>query len=103
LTLQRRRRGGARSGIEFQKNHLGDPAKAAMQLRRHRAGGYDPERPASYRHRRLADHPPEHVPREPTPCQVPPPELADNRPLPLAFELPDATLTLTAPPPDTLP
>jgi hypothetical protein len=55
------------------------------------------------RHRRLADHLPEQVPREPTPCQVPPPELADNRPLPLALCSPEATLTLTAPLPATLP
>ena len=53
--------------------------------------------------RRLADHLPEQVPREPTPCQVPPPELADNRPLPLALCSPEATLTLTAPLPATLP
>jgi hypothetical protein len=53
--------------------------------------------------RRLADHLPEHVPREPTPRQVPPPEVADNRPLPLALCSPEATLTLTAPLLATLP
>ena len=53
---------------------------------------------ASPRHqRRLADHLPEQAPCEPTPRQVPPPELADNRPLPLAFRLPEATPTLTEP------
>src|SRR5579863_5990499 len=48
-------------------------------------------------HRRLADHLPEQAPCEPTPRQEPPPELADNRPLPLAFRLPEATPTLTEP------
>jgi hypothetical protein len=54
-------------------------------------------------YRRLADHRPEHGPWEPTPRQVPPPELPDSRPLPLAFRLPEATLTVTAPLPDTVP
>jgi hypothetical protein len=54
-------------------------------------------------YRRPAVHVPEHAPREPTPCQEPPPVLADKCPLPLAFELPEETLTLTAPLLDTLP
>jgi hypothetical protein len=54
-------------------------------------------------HRRPATHVPEHAPREPTPRQEPPPELVDKRPLPLAYEPPDETLTLTAPLLDTLP
>jgi hypothetical protein len=54
-------------------------------------------------HRRPATHVPEHAPREPTPCQEPPPELVDRCPLPLAYEPPDETLTLTAPLLDTLP
>jgi hypothetical protein len=52
---------------------------------------------------RLADHVPEQGPREPTPRQEPPPELADRCPLPFAFELPEETLTVTAPLLDTLP
>jgi hypothetical protein len=54
-------------------------------------------------YRRPAVHVPEHAPREPTPCQEPPPELADKCPLPLAFEPPEETPTLTAPLLDTLP
>ena len=54
-------------------------------------------------HRRPATHVPEHAPREPTPRQEPPPELVDKRPLPLAYEPPEETLTLTAPLLDTLP
>ena len=46
---------------------------------------------------RLADHLPEQAPRAPTPCQLPPPELPDNRPLPEARCSPEATLTVTAP------
>jgi hypothetical protein len=52
---------------------------------------------------RLADHRPEHGPREPWPDQLPPPELPCSLPLPLALEPPDATLTETAPLLDTLP
>ena len=59
--------------------------------------------PALRNYRRPAVHVPEHAPREPTPCQEPPPELADKCPLPLAFELPEETLTRTAPLFDTLP
>ena len=54
-------------------------------------------------HRRPATHVPEHAPREPTPRQEPLPELVDKRPLPLAYEPPDETLTRTAPLLDTLP
>jgi hypothetical protein len=52
---------------------------------------------------RLADHRPEHGPREPWPDQLPPPELPCSLPLPLALEPPDETLTETAPLLDTLP
>jgi hypothetical protein len=54
-------------------------------------------------HRRPATHVPEHAPREPTPRQEPLPELVDKRPLPLAYEPPEETLTRTAPLLDTLP
>jgi hypothetical protein len=37
------------------------------------------------------------------PRQEPPPKLVDKRPLPLAYEPPEETLTLTAPLLDTLP
>jgi hypothetical protein len=39
----------------------------------------------------------------PWPDQLPPPELPDSLPLPLAVAPPDETLTETAPLPDTLP
>ena len=66
-----------------------------------RVGGLRTGRGQSYW--RLADHRPEQAPREPTPCQLPPPELPDNRPLPEARCSPEATLTVTAPLPATLP
>jgi hypothetical protein len=58
-------------------NRLRNPLR---KRRRALVPGLDPLRAAPCRrYRRLADHLPEQAPCEPTPRQVPPPELADKR------------------------